>query len=402
MLSTIALLLFFGFILMTVLLPESAVAVFLILSTFETSSFEAFGFHLTIPVWSQLYFLAGCVIRQWITKEEINRHAAYPALAIAVASCLSIPFSIHPGAAFLSSIQVMCHAILFYFVFDFIQTSSNPKSILNIPYYLIFLFLFYGFFQWINRPLHEPFHLHAGMDNWNILAAALVAFLPYLMIKLNPLQFSKSFFIQTAWFLILLVLIAGTQSRSGLIILILSFIIMALHGLLDRRLIYFAISMAAVMMVSAVVFELSGLFSVSGAVKAIINSPRIQERAQNAVLTLMTLAKHPFTGIGLGQWEAYSIWAYPDLTFSIRTEYSSFLVWLAETGLIGGMAYIYLFQCIFTHTTQSAHHQHLYTAVYASLWILAAASLLYAVHLHVYIWCWLGLTGGLIARAIQD
>lgn len=383
---------------LTVLLPEVAVFAVLALSIFDMDRAAWFGFEFSISIWAQIFFLAGCIIRQWITKDHVDWTIAYPLLFIAVAAGLSIPFSVNPIQSFRSAFQIISYLFLFYFICYFIKTSSHPKRFLSFHYFLLVVLILNSLGELLQLSKQETFHLQAGMQNWNILAVVLAGFVPFVLEKLQPLQLSKPFFLQSGWALILVCMIVGTQSRSGMILLIFSFIISGLHGLIDRKLIYFVAALFIVTLISALVFEFTGIYAVTNALQNIINSPRIQERAQNAVLALMTLAKNPFTGIGIGQWEEYSAWAFPNLSFAVLTEYSTFLVLLAETGLIGGLALVYLFLSILKIkqlNDESIELNRIHAKINASVLIWAAATLLYAAHLHVFTWCWLAYLCGI-------
>lgn len=385
--------LFIGF---TVFAPVLAGTVLLLAVTFETVPIEITGFTYSVADLSQAAFLAGALIRWWITKEEMNWDAAIPTVVISAAILLSVPFSFSPVQSFFSAMTLIANALTFYFVFWFMKTSRSDSFISFIVPVLILFLLFVSICQFFLWDTEQPFRVHAGLQNWNICAVILVGFLPFLFIQLKSIKLDFRSLYSSALFLLLITMIIGTRSRSGVILFMLAMGIVLLHNLFDRKVVFILAASAVVAFVSFVILQITGVYDITGLLQSIINSPRVQERSQNALLAFMTLAKHPLTGMGIGQWEMYGIWAYPDVTFAIKSEYSSFMLLLAETGLFGGFASIYFMQCQFskTTTTDKENNSLIQSAVESSLWIWISASFLYSIHLHDIFWVWLGFLAG--------
>lgn len=396
MLTFFFILCFLSYVLITLFAPVAASVVLLLVLTCETFPVEICGFQFTLAQWAQHLFVAGAFIRWWITLEQADWDAAKPALGISIAVLLSTPFSFSPVSSFFSSLEMIQQAFTFYFVFWFIKTSPSKLRFHSILPVFILFFVIVSLIQYMNGNPVETFRIHAGLANWNICAVILVGFLPFLMIRFQPLTINKQLVYSIVWTILIVGLILGTRSRSGVLLLGISVLIMILCGMVNRKVVIFIAMAAIVALLSAVVLKLTGIADLSGKLQAIINSPRVQERSENALLAFMTLAKHPFTGMGIGQWEHYGIWAYPDLSFALTPEYSSFMLLLAETGLIGGFASVYFFQCLFSPNTGLKNKQNdpLLKAVHASLWIWIAASFLYSIHLHGFCWVWLGFLAG--------
>lgn len=396
MLTFILLLSLSLFIGLTVFAPVLAGVVLLFAATFETVLVEITGFTFSIANLSKVTFLVGALIRWWVTKERVDWDAAIPALVISAVVLLSVPFSFSPVPSFFSAVVFIANAFTFYFVFWFIKTCRFDSITQSIVPILIFLLLIVSIFQFLLFNTVQPYRIHAGFQNWNICAVILVGFLPFLLIPFKPLKLDFRLFYSTALLLLLVIMIIGTRSRSGVILFILAMGIVMLHGLFDRKVAFILAASAVVGFVSFIILQITGVYDITGLLQSIINSPRVQERSQNALLAFMTLAKHPLTGMGIGQWEMYGTWAYQDVSFSIKHEYSSFMVLLAETGLFGGFASIFFMQCLFPKNTATDQDKNfaLLSAVQSSLWIWISASFLYSIHLHDFFWVWLGFLAG--------
>ncbi len=382
----------------TIFVPGAAVVILLVMATLETGEIHTFGMHVDITIWMQVVFIVTNVLRWWLTLEEVDWELVFPVLAVGAAALMSVPFSIHPAAAFRSASMIVLHVLTFYCIAYIVKTSSAKQRILVVVPVLIVLFGFWSVIQVLVLSAEGPPRLHAGFLNWNVFAIVLTGLLPFLAVRVPSLHLTKPTF--GAWLFLVLALgmIFGARSRSGLVLLGFVIIAMVIFGMIHRKVVFGMAAGLVMLMITATVIHLFGDDSLGERLARVVGNPRLQERSQNAVLALMGLVQHPFFGVGAGQWEAYGNWAYPDLTFDIQNEYSSFMTLLAETGFAGGLAFVYFFQSLFPSTGEKTVHEddlRLRKAMRVSLWVWAAATVLYAVHLHPFTWCWLGLLCGL-------
>jgi len=235
-----------------------------------------------------------------------------------------------------------------------------------------------------------PFRVNGGFSNNNYYSAAIAFLLPFFLYASKQKQKAWQ---STGWiaaFYTFLFLALAAKSRSGAAAIFLMLILSYLAGLLDRK---YAVWLLPVILVGAYVF-FSGLWGGGLAERTSrwLANPFFQERIDNGYLALSTFVQHPIFGVGAGCFADYVRWAFPDYASTVSPDFSSPLVVLAERGLLGGLAFTWLAAQLAAAATRLSRlpgEGTAHRAMLVSLLTMAAASLLNAIHIHLFSWCWI-------------
>lgn len=396
MIHLFLLIVFFIFGSITVIAPVAASVILLFLSTIEAQNYSLMSCDLPISVWGQISFLLGCVLRWWITKEEIDWKLGYPALFVTSASLISIPFSINPISAFISVITICSFLLTFYFVAFLVKTTSSRFQLGSIINWIIVFFIIVSAYQLYSTEKWGMVYLHGLFENGSLFGVVLAGWIPILTLELIQTRNIKTKLYSIFFLLLSIGMIIGTQTISGYVLLGSSIVVICFFGFLHRKYLYIFAVLLCLGVFVVVFVEFANLISVREWIDRFVNSTRVQVHAQNMMLAFMAFVENPFTGVGTGQWNSFAMWSYPELPFTIKNNYSSIMMVLSETGLFGLIAYSYLFHTIIVkEQSQNIKDTLLHKSVSASVWIWIIASLIYSIHLHLFTWVWLGMLAGL-------
>ncbi|MEW6238045.1 MAG: O-antigen ligase family protein [Candidatus Omnitrophota bacterium] len=371
--------------------PYAGVIVLIGLSGIERWNIEGFGLSLPLNEWALAAFLLGAMLRKAAGPNEKGDESFLPLLLIAISGFSSCLFSLHSGLAIQEAFRSAGYIGAAYGVALILSHSNRLTWALCAAYAAGILAAFAAIFQ-LAKFSSDPFPVNGGFSNENYYSAATAFLLPFFLYESKQKQKTWQ---ANGWIIVfytLLFLALTAKSRSGAAAILLMLLLTYLAGLLDKK---YAVWLLPVFIVGVLVFG-RGLWggSLSERTGRWLSNPFFQERLYNGYFALTAFIQHPIFGVGAGGFDDYARWAFPDYALSVSPGFSSPLIILAERGLAGGLAFTWLavrlaasVSSLSRQTGEGIAHR----AMLASLLVMAAASLMNALHTHLFTWCWIGI-----------
>ncbi len=377
---------FFSYTVITILLaglfafiPFLGAGMLLITSTIEVWQINL-GW-ISIPsAYSLLpsFFLA-VLIRFFLTEREKLNDWLYILMALGITIWASTLFSIHPILSAKEALRFSVFLGTAYFISRFLDDSVSKKSAANVLLVCIGISLLLSFGQLLGRNGVEPIHFSGGFRDWNYFTVFLAVLLPFAALKIREASFEHIKILWMAVFFITVAFAIGAGSNSGKFITLLSVCLIILFGILKKK--DWPWFVPAVIALGGYLL----FFALTDRIPLLLSSPPFQWRLNSNLAFLTLFTQHPFFGVGIGQFESYILWAYPEIFNFLSDKYSTLMVFFAEAGIASGLVHLKN-----TGSSRDANSDTFFSAAQCSVTILAAASLIHAIHPHLFTWCFIG------------
>ncbi len=251
----------------------------------------------------------------------------------------------------------------------------------------IILSVILSFFRVLYQENPSGLHLSGGFTDWNYYAVFLCAWVPIVWV----FTYTESDIKKQQWFyvlaVILCVLIVGTRSKSGLLLLLITLSTLFVLGLAPRQLLLWAIPVGLFGLIYLFRGGEDG-FDIGQRINKVLKQPRLQERLSNWRLMADLIAQSPLVGVGIHQYEPFvTKWMGPQ-PFGVSRMYSGFLVLVVESGIFAGFGYCAVFV---NQIYQSLSQQTIENKAYCcALLVLGTSTVLVNSHEHLFTWSLLG------------
>ncbi|MBZ0097917.1 MAG: O-antigen ligase family protein, partial [Taibaiella sp.] len=315
------------------LFPSYAAAVLLVLSTIDAVTLPVPGGDLSVAHAGILIACPSLALRFLFKRNKIDYQTASSLLFIFIGAAVSCLFAFYAPGVMNSLLKFFSYLIAFYLI-AFTHNQNDLKlgflaALASIGLSILFSVIFVLYSE---KP--HGIHLVGGFKDWNFYAVFLCVWIPVLWqaAKTGSNEKTKQWLYILA--VVILVLLIGTRSKSGIMLLAFTAASMFAVGMAPRRYLLWLIPVG--------LFGFIYLFSGGSMGERIMNlmqQPRMQERLANNRLALEMFFQNPLVGVGINQYETYAYQNVGNLNFTpVRTD-SSFLVLLAECGIFAGLGY---------------------------------------------------------------
>lgn len=345
-------------------------------------------------------FLVGMAIRFMLENKQGVNKSWIPLSLIALGGFISVPFSINPLEALKCALISFGYLAAAFCITETVNSNKRATFVLSSVYGVLIIMAFMSIIQFINA---SNTTLSGGFSNPNFYAIAVAMSLPLLLLKSKQTMGNTEQNLIVILFYVLWFIALASRSKSGGFILIVLLISTFSSGLMARSQIVWC--------VPAFIVGIFQFIATSGNITLIEHISRwlentfLKERIANTFYSLMAFVQHPFTGVGCGQYEAYTQWAYPQHNSEVVPHFSSFFILMAERGLVGILTVIWFIVELFKKSIQIRDDSDLgwiYKATITSLIILVCGLMLHSIHTQLFTWCWLALLHQIIVLRLEE
>lgn len=371
--------------------PWLAVGCLVVVSTVESVSLSIGWLTVPLPLLTIPVVLLGARMGQETENLIQPNPFFWLAAPIAGAELVSIPLSIHPVAALGSATQAILFLLAAWYFTLRIQAQSGVTRFRFLLYGTVVLSFFLSIGQFLGRAPGVPFHATGGFQDWNYYPVYLMSLLPFITMEIRSAEIGwiKRIFMATFAGIVLLALAAA--SRTGMVIIAATLLLLFVFHLVDRKYLKWLIPLFFLAFYQLIQILGHQSLSLSEKMNQWLASPRLQDRFFTNLYALQTWIRHPFLGVGSGQLEAYVQWESIQAAERIQSSYTTLPVLLAERGLIGGLAYLALVVRLFSLFQSPRDPKSLlHRAAFCSLCSLCVSSFFFSVHTQLFTWCLLG------------
>lgn len=359
-------------------------------SFFEAVNITPGGLRIDPPLCLAALFLAACAARHSIARERVSFGAAEPALWLALAAAASVPLAFNPFGSALAFGGFAVRLGVFAMASHIVSTSRAGFPAKPVLATALFASAGIHMFQMAaGSAMGAAGGPFSGPDYFAFAAAAS---LPFLVPDSHAGEFERR---------------AGNALAVSCVLLIL-----AIGSVPGWALAFFAVFVGAYyrltppdvalgglfILFMAVAIPLSGDFrEAGGAWERFTRSGAVQERAESALFALGAAAESPITGVGAGQLNSYFEFRRGEAPPPANAPAASLTAIMAETGIWGGLAAVYLFVVVLGKLGGIRNPAAMGTQARraaAAVWIAAAAGLVIDIHTHLFTWCLLGIAHG--------
>lgn len=265
---------------------------------------------------------------------------------------LTIPFStnIHQSTKIFS--KHLNHIIIFFIAIFYIKSIDQVKKIINFLFISISIASIYAIYQWMNgMDRVEGFFSHP-MN----FAGCLILVISVILIQLIQTKTTQERVLISLTLCLALIALVLNQTRGAWIaVAFIPFILLLFTQKRKEVLIFTILFLVGVSLIFQFYTPLKDRLESIFDLKVQSNSERLL-LWQSAIKMFMD---HPFTGVGLGNFEEQNLKKYvsplakePDLPHA----HNNLLNFLAETGIFGFLAFSYLFYRLFRVHLKFSNH----------------------------------------------
>ncbi len=334
-------------------------------------------------------FLMGMTIRFMLENKKGVNNSWIPLSLIALSGFISVPFSINPLEALKCALISFGYLAAAFCITETVNTNKRATLVLSSVYGVLIIMAFMSIIQFINA---SNTTLSGGFSNPNFYAIAVAMSLPLLLLKSKQNMRITEQNILVILFYVLWFIALASRSKSGGFILIVLLISAFSNGLISKNHIVWCLPAFIVGVFQFI--ATSGNITLIEHISRWLENTFFKERIANSFYSLMAFIQHPFAGVGCGQYEAYTQWAYPQHNSEVVPHFSSFFILMAERGLAGIVTVIWFIVELFKKTVQLkdvSDFEWIYKATLTSLIIIACGLVLHSIHTQLFTWCWLAL-----------
>lgn len=395
--SLLLVLIWIGLAVVCAAFPILGIGALAFLSTLETERIPLAGAAIPLPAAALTVFLCSAGLRLALSR-QIHREWLTSFVFLLASFLASSLLSLHPDSALQTTAAWLAYAAAAYFV-GLYWPQPNPNPYVIFPFKACLLAaLFLAVFQIQPWTVETAPSARGGFTDAGFFGIFLAWILPFALVAFHQADTSREEGLWAGIFLLGLGLGLMTGSRGAITLLFLTVTLCSAFRLINRELILWLAPLAAVALLHLLQGRDFGIGdTVMAGVRNII-SPDFVERGLSA---LAVFASHPFFGVGPGQYEAYLAWAYPESAGPAGEPNSTLLRLLAETGILGGLAFSWiggrLFWGWYDARRQSRFHSgetRFLRAAFVSLAALVMSFLIHGVHVHLFTWCFMGMLYG--------
>ncbi len=377
--------------------PILGIGVLAFLSTLETGTVPAGNTGIPLPAAALAVFLVSAGLRLGLSR-QIHREWLTAFVFLAAAFLVSSLICLHPWSALQNTAVWLAYAAAAYFVgLYWPQPNTNPYVIFPFKACLLaaLVLALCQIQPWTGGTAQTA---RGGFADAAFFGIFLTWMLPFALVAFHQANSSREAGFWAGIFLLAVGMAGITGSRGAIVLLLLTVMLCGALRLINRELILWLSPLAAVGLLHGLQGRDFGLTLHILAWTRDWLSPDYVERGSGA---LAVFATHPFFGVGPGQYDPYLAWAYPDLSGPAGGPNSTMLRLLAETGILGGLAFGWIGGRLFGgwYDARGWPHSHpgekyFLRAAFVSLAALVLSFFLHAVHTHLFTWCFMGMLYG--------